>query len=609
MSKNIGIDLGTTNSCISYLEGREPVVIPNPEGSRVIASIVALDREQKRIFGNVAKRQFSANNKNTIWAIKRLMGRKYASHEIREIQQRVGYEIVAADNGDALVRLGDKSYAPEEISAMFLGYLKNITEEYLGEELNDTVITVPAQFNDAQRQATKIAGQIAGLNVSRIINEPTAALIAYRDKIKKNGLYAVYDLGGGTFDISIVEVQGDVYKVVSTTGDTFLGGNDFDGKIIKWIIDEVEKEISGDIFSDSNNFQRIIQVAEKAKIELSFNQETQISIPYLHHHADGKNYHFQKKMTRSWLEHNTSDLIDRTIELVKESLVKINIAPADIERVILVGGQSRMPVIYQRVTQFFNKEPYIDLNPEEVVAQGAAIQAEIIKGKVKDLLLLDVTPLSLGVETKGDKFTKLIEKNATIPIKRSMMFTTITDNQQTVKIHVLQGERELASQNKSLGYFNLVGIPLAPKGLPQIEVTFEIDANGIVKVSARDKQSGRMQSMMVQPASGLSPEEVSQKIREAREYEEQDKIAVQINQAKLKLKEETNAIGYFLNRQLEKMSPKDRKDIKELIDRAETALKNNDLRDLERLLLKAQNLRTKINTIFISEYKKLDIKE
>lgn len=609
MSKNIGIDLGTTNSCISYLEGREPVVIPNPEGSRVIASIVALDREQKRIFGNVAKRQFSANNKNTIWAIKRLMGRKYASHEIREIQQRVGYEIVAADNGDALVRLGDKSYAPEEISAMFLGYLKNITEEYLGEELNDTVITVPAQFNDAQRQATKIAGQIAGLNVSRIINEPTAALIAYRDKIKKNGLYAVYDLGGGTFDISIVEVQGDVYKVVSTTGDTFLGGNDFDGKIIKWIIDEVEKEISGDIFSDSNNFQRIIQVAEKAKIELSFNQETQISIPYLHHHADGKNYHFQKKMTRSWLEHNTSDLIDRTIELVKESLVKINIAPADIERVILVGGQSRMPVIYQRVTQFFNKEPYIDLNPEEVVAQGAAIQAEIIKGKVKDLLLLDVTPLSLGVETKGDKFTKLIEKNATIPIKRSMMFTTITDNQQTVKIHVLQGERELASQNKSLGYFNLVGIPLAPKGLPQIEVTFEIDANGIVKVSARDKQSGRMQSMMVQPASGLSPEEVSQKIREAREYEEQDKIAVQINQAKLKLKEETNAIGYFLNRQLEKMSPKDRKDIKELIDRAETALKNNDLRDLERLLLKAQNLRTKINTIFLSEFKKLDIKE
>lgn len=609
MVKNIGIDLGTTNSCISYLEGREPVVIPNPEGSRVIASVVALDREQKRIFGNIARRQFSANNKNTIWAIKRLMGRKYDSPEIKEVQQRVGYEIAAADNGDVLVRLGDRLYAPEEISAMFLGYLKSITEDYLGEAVGDTVITVPAQFNDAQRQATKIAGQIAGLNVSRIINEPTAALIAYRDKIKKDGLYAVYDLGGGTFDISIVEVQGDVYKVVSTTGDTFLGGNDFDGKIIEWIIDEIKKEIESDIFSDSNNSQRIIQVAEKAKIELSFNQETQISIPYLHHYEDSKNYHFQKKLTRSRLEHDTAELIDRTIELVKESLEKINISPGNIERVILVGGQSRMPVIHQRLTQFFKKEPFIDLNPEEVVAQGAAIQSEIIKGKVKDLLLLDVTPLSLGVETKGDKFTKLIEKNATIPIKRSMIFTTITDNQQTVKIHVLQGERELASQNKSLGYFNLVGIPLAPKGIPQIDVTFEIDANGIVKVSAKDKRSGRMQSMMVQPASGLSPEEIAQKIKEAREYEEQDKIMVQINQAKLKLKEETNAIGYFLNRQLDNLTPKDRKDIKELTARTETTLKNNDLRELERLLLKAGNLRTKINTIFLSEFKNLNIKE
>lgn len=609
MAKNIGIDLGTTNSCISYLEGREPVVIPNPEGSRVIASIIALNREKKRIFGNVAKRQFITNNKNTIWAIKRLMGRKYDSKETREIQQRVGYEVAEADNGDIKVKLGEKHYSPEEISAMFLGYLKGIAEDYLGEDVADSVVTVPAQFNDAQRQATKIAGQIAGLNVSRIINEPTAALIAYRDKIKKDGLYAVYDLGGGTFDISVVEVKGDIYKVVSTTGDTFLGGNDFDEKIIEWILDEISKEISVDIFSDRNNSQRIIQVAEKAKIELSFNEETHISIPYLHHFEDGKNYHLQKKLTRTRLENDTVPLIDRTIDLIKESLDKINVSAKEIERVILVGGQSRMPVIYQRLTQFFEKEPFLDLNPEEVVAQGAALQSEIIKGKVKDLLLLDVTPLSLGVETKGDKFTKLIDKNSTIPIKRSMIFTTITDNQQTVKIHVLQGERELASQNKSLGYFNLVGIPLAPKGIPQIDVTFEIDANGIVKVSAKDKQTGRIQSMKIQPASGLSPEEIQDKIKEARQYEEQDKIAVQLNKARLKLKEQLEAINFFYNRHVEKLEKKDKNEIKELVARVEESLEGDNIVELERLVLKAENLRNKINTIFLSEFEKLDIKE
>jgi molecular chaperone DnaK len=609
LAKNIGIDLGTTNSCISYLEGREPVVIPNPEGSRVIASVVALNREHKRIFGNVARRQFITNNKNTIWAVKRMMGRKFDSPEIRDVQQRVGYEIAKAENGDAIIRLGEKFYSPEEISAMFLGYLKGISEDYLGEEVADTVITVPAQFDDPQRQATKIAGQIAGLNVSRIINEPTAALVAYRDKIKKDGLYAVYDLGGGTFDISVVEVQGDIYKVISTTGDTFLGGNDFDEKIIEWILDEIAREISVDIFSDRNNSQRIIQVAEKAKIELSFNQETHISIPYLHHFDNGKNYHFQKKLTRTRLESDTSALIDRTIDLVKDSLDKINIAPGEIERVILVGGQSRMPVIFERLSRFFDKEPFVDINPEEAVAQGAALQSEIIKGKVKDLLLLDVTPLSLGVETKGDKFTKLIEKNSTIPIKRSMIFTTITDNQQTVKVHVLQGERELASQNKSLGYFNLVGIPLAPKGLPQIDVAFEIDANGIVKVSAKDKQTGLVQSMKIQPASGLSPEEIEQKIMEAREYEEQDKISVQLNKARLKIKEQLEAINFFYKRHFEKLEPKDKNEIKDLIVRTEEALKGDNLRELEVLVIQTENLRTKINTIFLSDFEQLNIKE
>ncbi len=602
MARNIGIDLGTTNSCISYLEGREAVVIPNPEGSRVISSMIALNRENKRIFGNVAKRQFITNNKNTIWAIKRLMGRKYNSPEIKEVQQRIGYEIAGADNGDVIVKLGEKYYSPEEISAMFLGYLKRISEDYLGEEIADTVITVPASFNDAQRQATQVAGQIAGLNVIRIINEPTAALIAYRDKIKRDGLYAVYDLGGGTFDISIVEVMNEVYKVVSTTGDTFLGGNDFDEKIIEWILAEIAKEISVDVFSDKNNSQRIIQVAEKAKIELSFNEETYISVPYLHHFPDGKNYHFQKKLTRTQLENDTIPLIDRTLELIHQSLDKIKVSPGEIERVILVGGQSRMPIIYQKLAQLFNKEPFTDVNPEEVVAQGAALQSEIIRGKVKDLLLLDVTSLSLGVETKGDRFTKLIEKNSTIPIKRSMIFTTITDNQQTVKIHVLQGEREVASQNRSMGYFNLVGIPLAPKGIPQIEVTFEIDANGMARVSAKDKKTGLSQSMKVQPASGLSPEDIQQKIEEARKNEEEDRRTIQLNNARYQLEEEMEAVRFFLNRHTEKLKIKEKNEIKSLITKTEKVLKEDDFGVIEMLLGKMQILRTRINKILMSEF-------
>lgn len=602
MARNIGIDLGTTNSCISYLEGRDPAVIPNPEGSRVISSMVALNREGKRIFGNIAKRQFITNNRNTIWSIKRVIGRKFDSPEVKATRQRVGFEIAEAENGDVKVKLGDKLHSPEEISAMFLGYLKQIAEDYLGEEIGDTVITVPASFNDAQRQATKVAGQIAGLNVVRIINEPTAALIAYRDKIKKDGLYGVYDLGGGTFDISIVEVKNDVYKVISTDGDTFLGGNDFDEKIIEWILAEIAKDISVDIFSDKNNSQRIIQVAEKAKIELSFNEETYISIPYLHHFPDGQNYHFQKKLTRSQLEHDTLYLVDKTIEIIRDSLDKSNMSPHQVERIILVGGQSRMPIIHTKLTQFFDKEPFLDLNPEEVVAQGAALQSEIIKGKVKDLLLLDVTPLSLGVETKGDRFTRLIEKNSTIPIKRSMIFTTITDNQQTVKIHVLQGERQVASQNKSLGYFNLVGIPLAPKGIPQIEVTFEIDANGIVRVSAKDKQTGLSQGMKIQPSSGLSPEEIDKKIIEAKKFEEEDKQAMIMNRIRLQLEEELDAVRFFFDRHEEKFKLKEKSEIRSLIAKAENVLKENDLRALENTFGKTQALRTRINKMLISEF-------
>jgi molecular chaperone DnaK len=604
MAKNIGIDLGTTNSCISYLEGAVPVIIPNPEGSRVIPSMVALTRDKKRIFGNIAKRQFITNNENTIWGFKRLMGRKYNSDEIKAIQQRVSYKIQEAPNGDCKVQLGDKLYSPEEISAMLLGYLRNIAQDYLGETIADTVITVPAFFNDAQRQATKIAGEIAGLKVTRIINEPTAALLAYKRKVQKDGLYAVYDLGGGTFDISVVEVKEDVYKVVSTTGDTFLGGNDFDEKIIEWILEEIKNDISVDVFGDKNSVQRIIQVAEKAKIELSFNQETQVTIPYLHRLPDGSNYHFQKKLTRTQLEHDTMHLVDKTLDLIGKSLDEINVTPADVEKVILVGGQSRMPIVYEKIRQFFGKEPFLDLNPEEVVAQGATLQAEVIKGKVKDILLLDVTSLSLGVETKGDRFTKIIEANSTIPIKKTMRFTTISDNQQTVTIHVLQGERQVASENKSLGYFNLVGIPMAPKGIPQIDVTFEIDANGIVKVSAREAKTGLVQSLKIQPASGMSPEEIQQRVLEARQYEEQDKLRVKLNQAKLKLKEELETVKFYYKNHMKKMAPKEKSDIKSLITRSEKELQGEDLDGLEALIIKVENQRDKINKVLISEFEK-----
>ena len=602
MAKNIGIDLGTTNCCISYLEGVDPLIIPNPEGSRVIPSIVALNREKKQIFGNIAKRQFITNNENTIWGIKRLIGRKYDSNEVRATLQRVNFSIIEAENGDVKILLGGDSYSPEEISAMLLRYLKEVAEEYLGEKIGDTVITVPAFFNDAQRQATKVGGEIAGLNVVRIINEPTAALIDYKNQVIKNGLYAVYDLGGGTFDISIVEVNDDVYKVLSTTGDTFLGGNDFDEKIIEWIIEEVKNDISVDIFSDKNSFQRIIQVAEKAKIELSFNKETQIAIPYLYHFPDGTTYHFQKKLTRTQLEHDTMKIINRTIRLVKMSLKEIDVTPDQIERVILVGGQSRMPLVVEKVEKLFKKAPFIDLNPEEAVAQGAVLQSEIITGKVKDILLLDVTSLSLGVETKGDNFFKIIERNSTIPIKKSKRFTTISDNQQTVTIEVLQGEREMASQNKSLGHFNLVGIPMAPKGIPQIDVTFEIDANGIVRVSAKDVNTGLVQSMKIQAASGLSPEEIQQRIKEAKEYVEKDKESVKFNKTKLQLKEELDTVKFFYDRHTAKLQPKEKSEIKNIIKRAENALDEDVIDALQDILFRVQTLRNKINNFLISEF-------
>jgi molecular chaperone DnaK len=604
MAKNIGIDLGTTNSCISYLEGREALIVPNPEGARVIPSVVALTHDKKRIFGNVAKRQMITNSKNSIWGIKRLMGRKFTDPEIKEFGKRVGYDIVQSSNQDVRVRLQDTLYSPEEISGMFLGYLKGIAENFLGEAIGETVITVPAFFSDSQRQATKVAGEIAGLRVSRIINEPTAALLAYGQKLGKNGLYMVYDLGGGTFDISIVEVNGDVYKVISSMGDTFLGGSDFDSQICDWIFRETEKETAVDLRDNKEVVQRVIQIAEKAKIELSFDLETTISIPYLHHFSEGSNYHFQKKLTRSQLESFTVAFIDRTMEMIEKSLADIHVPPEQIERTILVGGQSRMPLIYQRISEYFGRPPDIQINPEEVVAQGAALQSEIITGRVKDLLLLDVTSLSLGVETKGDTFTKIIDRNSTIPIKKSMMFTTITDNQTVVKIHVLQGERSTASTNRSLGFFNLIGISPSPKGIPQIEVNFEIDANGMVRVSAQDKSTGLTQSMKVQPASGLSPEEIKKIIQDATEYEEKDKFVLHLNKVKLQLREEWEAIKLHYQRYIEKVSPMDGAGIDALIERTEHALEGEDVDLLEQLLKKMKNYRLMINSILTAEIPK-----
>ena len=521
MAKIIGIDLGTTNSVGAVMVGSEPVVIPSAEGERLVPSVVAFNKNNERLVGRVARNQGIINSQNTVFSIKRFMGRKYEDPEVQRTLPRIPYRVASAENGDVRVVMGEREYSPPEVSAMILAKIKADAEAYLGEPVTQAVITVPAYFNDAQRNATKDAGKIAGLDVPRIINEPTASSLAYGLDKKKNEIIAVYDLGGGTFDISILDVGEGVFQVRSTSGDTYLGGDDFDQRIMDYLADEFRKETNIDLRQDRQSLQRLKEAAEKCKIELSTMMQTEINLPYITADATGPK-HLVTTMTRAKLEQLTGDLVERTLGPTRQALKDAGLNPADINEVVMVGGMTRMPAVQEAVRRMFSKEPHKGVNPDEVVAVGAAIQAGVLGGEVKDILLLDVTPLTLSIETLGSVATALIERNTTIPTRRSQVFSTASDSQTQVEIHVLQGERPMAVDNKSLGRFNLDGIPPAPRGVPQIEVTFDIDANGILKVTASDKATGRSQHITITASSGLSKEEVEKMRKEAEAHAAED---------------------------------------------------------------------------------------
>jgi molecular chaperone DnaK len=576
MGKVIGIDLGTTNSCVAIMSGGDPVVIANAEGNRTTPSVVGFTEKGERLVGQIAKRQAITNPENTVYSIKRLIGRKYDSKEVREALKRLPYKVVSAPNGDAHVEIRGKRYSPAEVSAMILQKMKQTAEDYLGEPVTEAVITVPAYFDDSQRQATKDAGQIAGLNVLRIINEPTAASLAYGLDKKKDERIAVYDLGGGTFDISILEIGDGVFEVKSTNGDTFLGGDDFDLRIMDWLVEEFKKDQGIDLKKDRMALQRLKEAAERAKIELSSSQETEINLPFITADASGPK-HLVMKLTRAKLEQLVDDLVKRTIEPCKKALADAGITAKDIDEVVLVGGMTRMPKVIQLVREFFGKEPHKGVNPDEVVAVGAAIQGGVLKGEVKDVLLLDVTPLTLGIETLGGVYTRLIERNTTIPTKKSQIFSTAADGQTAVTINVLQGEREMAADNKSLGHFDLVGIPPAPRGVPQIEVTFDIDANGIVHVGAKDLATQKEQSIRITASSGLNKDEIDKMVKDAQAHAAEDKKKRELVEVRNEADNRIYGIEKLLSENGDKISEEDRNKIKEEIEATRKAMEGNDL--------------------------------
>jgi molecular chaperone DnaK len=583
MAKVIGIDLGTTNSCVAVMDGGKPKVIENAEGARTTPSIVAFTKDGERLIGQPAKRQAVTNGDNTIFAVKRLIGRRFDDPVTKKDTELVPYPIVKGKNGDAWVKAGGEDYSPSQISAYILQKMKETAESYLGETVTQAVITVPAYFNDAQRQATKDAGQIAGLEVLRIINEPTAAALAYGLEKQDGKTIAVYDLGGGTFDVSILEIGDGVFEVKSTNGDTFLGGEDFDSKLVEWLADKFKAKESMDLRTDKLALQRLKEAAEKAKIELSSTASTEINLPFITARMEGGSttpLHLVETVTRSDLERMVADLIERTKEPMRKALADAGIKAADVDEVVLVGGMTRMPKVRDTVKEFFGKEPHTGVNPDEVVAMGAAIQAGVLQGDVKDVLLLDVTPLSLGIETLGGVFTRMIDRNTTIPTKKSQVYSTAEDNQQAVTIRVFQGEREMASDNKLLGQFDLVGIPPARRGVPQIEVTFDIDANGIVNVSAKDKGTGKEQQIRIQASGGLSDADIDQMVKDAERFAEEDKKRREAAEAR----NNADSLVHATERQIEENGDKIDSGLKSEVEAAiaatKTAIESGDAAEM-----------------------------